>query len=153
MDLRSNFGSRDAGSSSGLRHVGGYELSVGVDLSYGAVLRTGIMGGSGRSLRSGRPAAMRKKRPDGSAARHPQRALESGHPCAAKRARRVAPVPCAAVGLSASILVPLRRAMGLMIRTITLARARSAIALANIAYNMRRLVWLSRTRVATWAAS
>lgn len=45
VDLRSNLGPRDAGSSSALRQVGDHELSVGVDLRYGAVLRTGIMGG------------------------------------------------------------------------------------------------------------
>jgi len=32
--------------------------------------------------------------------------------------------------------------MGLVVRTIGLARARVKIGLANIAYNMRRLVWL-----------
>ena len=32
--------------------------------------------------------------------------------------------------------------MGLIIRTIGLARAKAKIGLANIAYNMRRLVWL-----------
>jgi IS5 family transposase len=33
--------------------------------------------------------------------------------------------------------------MGLMVRTIGLARARMKIGLANLAYNMKRLVWLS----------
>jgi hypothetical protein len=33
--------------------------------------------------------------------------------------------------------------MGLVIRTIGLARARVKIGLANLAYNMRRYVWLS----------
>ncbi len=37
--------------------------------------------------------------------------------------------------------------MGLVIRTIGLARARLKIGLANLAYNMRRFVWL-RGRVA-----
>jgi IS5 family transposase len=32
--------------------------------------------------------------------------------------------------------------MGLFVRTIGLARARLKIGLANLAYNMRRLVWL-----------
>ena len=32
--------------------------------------------------------------------------------------------------------------MGLIIRTIGLARARVKIGLANLAYNMRRFVWL-----------
>ena len=32
--------------------------------------------------------------------------------------------------------------MALVIRTIGLARARVKIGLANIAYNMRRMVWL-----------
>ena len=32
--------------------------------------------------------------------------------------------------------------MGLIIRTIGLARAREKIGLANLAYNMRRFVWL-----------
>jgi transposase, IS5 family len=34
--------------------------------------------------------------------------------------------------------------IGLFVRTIALARARVKIGLANIAYNMRRLVWLNR---------
>ena len=34
--------------------------------------------------------------------------------------------------------------MGLLIRTIGMARARVKIGLANLAYNMRRYVWLSR---------
>jgi IS5 family transposase len=34
--------------------------------------------------------------------------------------------------------------IGLFVRTIGLARARVKIGLANIAYNMRRLVWLNR---------
>ena len=33
--------------------------------------------------------------------------------------------------------------MGLVVRTIGLARARVKIGLVNLAYNMRRLVWLS----------
>ena len=33
--------------------------------------------------------------------------------------------------------------MGLVVRTIGLARARVKIGLANLAYNMRRYVWLS----------
>lgn len=48
---------------------------------------------------------IRWKRPDGSVARHPQRAMESGYWCAAKQLHWVAPVPCAAVGLPASISV------------------------------------------------
>jgi transposase, IS5 family len=38
--------------------------------------------------------------------------------------------------------------MGLFVRTIGLARARVKIGLANLAYNMRRFVWL-RARSAT----
>ena len=39
--------------------------------------------------------------------------------------------------------------MGLLIRTIGMARARVKIGLANLAYNMRRYIWLSgRTAVA-----
>ena len=33
--------------------------------------------------------------------------------------------------------------MGLVVRTIGIARARVKIGLANLAYNMRRLVWLN----------
>jgi hypothetical protein len=33
--------------------------------------------------------------------------------------------------------------MGLVVRTIGLARARVKIGLVNLAYNMRRFVWLS----------
>ena len=36
--------------------------------------------------------------------------------------------------------------MALFVRTIGLARARLKIGLANIAYNMRRLVWLNGRR-------
>ena len=36
--------------------------------------------------------------------------------------------------------------MRVFIRTIGLARARVKIGLSNIAYNMRRLVWLERQR-------
>ena len=32
--------------------------------------------------------------------------------------------------------------MGLMVRTIGIARAKVKIGLANLAYNMRRFVWL-----------
>ena len=39
--------------------------------------------------------------------------------------------------------------MGLIIRTIGLARARTKIGLTNLAYNMRRLTWLERQRAAT----
>jgi transposase, IS5 family len=39
--------------------------------------------------------------------------------------------------------------MALFVRTIGLARARVKIGLANIAYNMRRLVWLNRRRATT----
>jgi hypothetical protein len=35
--------------------------------------------------------------------------------------------------------------MGLFIRTIGLARARTKIGLANLVYNMRRLFWLETT--------
>jgi len=35
--------------------------------------------------------------------------------------------------------------MGLFIRTIDLARATLKIGLANLAYNMKRLIWLNRT--------
>jgi hypothetical protein len=35
--------------------------------------------------------------------------------------------------------------MALMIRTIGLARAKVKIGLANLAYNMRRMVWLAGT--------
>jgi hypothetical protein len=34
--------------------------------------------------------------------------------------------------------------MGLFVRSIGLARARIKIGMANLAYNMRRLVWLTR---------
>ena len=34
--------------------------------------------------------------------------------------------------------------MGLIVRTIGMARAKIKIGLANLAYNMRRFVWLSR---------
>ena len=34
--------------------------------------------------------------------------------------------------------------MGLFVRTIGLARATTKIGLANLAYNMRRLLWLER---------
>jgi hypothetical protein len=37
--------------------------------------------------------------------------------------------------------------MGLVVRTIGLQRARIKIGLANLAYNMRRLVWLQRKPV------
>jgi hypothetical protein len=33
--------------------------------------------------------------------------------------------------------------MGLVVRTIGIARAKVKIGMANLAYNMRRLVWLS----------
>jgi hypothetical protein len=36
-----------------------------------------------------------------------------------------------------------RALMGLVVRTIGLARARVKIGLANLVYNMRRFVWLS----------
>ena len=35
--------------------------------------------------------------------------------------------------------------IGLFIRTIGLARARTKIGLANLLYNMKRLTWLART--------
>ena len=38
--------------------------------------------------------------------------------------------------------------MGLLIRTIGMARARVKIGLANLAYNMRRYVWLSHRTAA-----
>jgi IS5 family transposase len=34
--------------------------------------------------------------------------------------------------------------MGLLVRTIGIARARVKIGLANLAYNMKRLIWLER---------
>ena len=34
--------------------------------------------------------------------------------------------------------------MGLFVRTIGIARARVKIGLANLAYNMKRLIWLER---------
>jgi transposase, IS5 family len=37
--------------------------------------------------------------------------------------------------------------MGLFVRTIGIARAASKIGLANLVYNMRRLVWLERQAV------
>ena len=38
--------------------------------------------------------------------------------------------------------------MGLLVRTIGLARATTKIGLANLVYNMRRLVWLERQAMA-----
>ncbi len=38
--------------------------------------------------------------------------------------------------------------MGLVVRTIGMARATVKIGLANIAYNMRRAVWLTQKRAA-----
>lgn len=38
--------------------------------------------------------------------------------------------------------------MGLFIRTIGLARATTKIGLANLAYNMKRLIWLQRMEIA-----
>ncbi len=35
-----------------------------------------------------------------------------------------------------------KRRLGLTIRSVGLARARTGIALANLAYNLRRLAWL-----------
>jgi IS5 family transposase len=35
-----------------------------------------------------------------------------------------------------------KRGMGLVVRTAGLARATATIALANLAYNLRRLVWI-----------
>ena len=40
--------------------------------------------------------------------------------------------------------------MGLFVRTIGLARATTKIGLANLVYNMRRLLWLHRQPVLTW---
>lgn len=37
-----------------------------------------------------------------------------------------------------------KRRLGLIVRTIGLVRARTKITLANLAYNMRRLVWFER---------
>ena len=34
--------------------------------------------------------------------------------------------------------------MGLFVRTIGIARAKTKIGMANLVYNMRRLVWLTR---------
>ena len=39
--------------------------------------------------------------------------------------------------------------MGLMVRTIDLARARMKIGLANLIYNMNRAVWLTGSRAKT----
>ena len=38
--------------------------------------------------------------------------------------------------------------MGLFIRTIGLARARTKIGLVNLVYNMKRLIWLRRNAIA-----
>jgi len=38
--------------------------------------------------------------------------------------------------------------MGMFIRTIGLARATTKIGLANLAYNLKRLIWLQRMQVA-----
>ena len=38
--------------------------------------------------------------------------------------------------------------MGLFIRTIGLARATTKIGLANLLYNMKRLIWLQRMEIA-----
>jgi hypothetical protein len=38
--------------------------------------------------------------------------------------------------------------MGLFIRTIGLARATTKIGLANLTYNMKRLIWLQRMAIA-----
>jgi len=38
--------------------------------------------------------------------------------------------------------------MGLFVRTIGIARAKTKIGIANLAYNIRRLVWLNRTAAA-----
>jgi hypothetical protein len=40
--------------------------------------------------------------------------------------------------------------MGLFIRTIGISRARINIGLANLVYNIKRLIWLDRTATATW---
>jgi hypothetical protein len=40
-----------------------------------------------------------------------------------------------------------KRRLGLIIRSIGLARAKARIALANLTYNMRRLAWLDRRTV------
>jgi hypothetical protein len=37
--------------------------------------------------------------------------------------------------------------MGLFVRTIGMARARTKIGLANLVYNMKRLTWLARAAV------
>jgi hypothetical protein len=39
--------------------------------------------------------------------------------------------------------------MGSVVRTIRIARAREKVGMANLAYNMRRLVWLSGKYAAT----
>jgi hypothetical protein len=39
--------------------------------------------------------------------------------------------------------------MGLVVRTIGIARATVKIGLANLAYNMRRALWLTAQRAAT----
>ena len=38
--------------------------------------------------------------------------------------------------------------MGLFVRTIGIARAKTRIGMVNLAYNMRRLVWLTRSEAA-----
>ena len=38
--------------------------------------------------------------------------------------------------------------MGLFVRTIGIARAKTKIGMANLAYNMRRLAWLTRSAAA-----
>lgn len=50
---------------------------------------------------------------------------------------------CAAVE---HVLAQQKAPMGFFIRTIGLAKARVKIGMANIAYNMNRLVWLERRR-------
>jgi hypothetical protein len=49
-----------------------------------------------------------------------------------------------------------KRRLGLIVRTVGLARATAKITLANLAYNMRRLVWIdgaSKARIVTKAWS
>ena len=41
-----------------------------------------------------------------------------------------------------------KRRMGLLVRTIGLARATTKITLANLGYNLRRLVWIEQRRPA-----
>ncbi|WP_262331430.1 hypothetical protein [Bosea sp. BH3] len=43
--------------------------------------------------------------------------------------------------------------MGLYVRTVGLARAKTKVGMANLVYNMQRLAWLSRVAAALFAAA